>query len=270
MTVRRFFTSPGDSLLLSHDPIETALRTQHVMKKLGLSGSSDTIASLLTRLPLPYNAGRRIGGGETASLRPRGNAASFWLPVWWFPSEIATRRRLDNGDTEGMNTQAVRLALELEASGLYDPESGVWIDVLESRGIDTTTDDGVARVQAWLDGGNDRVLSELERTGPDVEFQGRSALDSALWLQRRLFHCAWHDGAESLLDVIDAALDENDITVVRPVAQIASTWFMGCEQWVERPFNPTLKGVLALRGQLRKIVDVYADANVELVTSLLV
>jgi hypothetical protein len=258
MSGRRFFTAPGDSLLLSHDPIEAALRTSRVMVRLGVRNGNHVIASPLTRLPLPDGAGHDVA------------AESLWLPFWWWPPSIAGWQQLDNGDFEGTNTRAVRLALELEASGLYDPVSGLWVDVLKPRGIDTTTEDGVSRIETWLRGGKDPTLSELERNGLDVAFQGRSALDSALWLQQRLFHCAWHDGAEALLDVVDTALSEKELSAVHPVSQIASVWFAGCSQWDDFTFHPTLKGVLTLRSKLRDIVDAYADANAGLVNALIV
>lgn len=262
MTDRTFFTEPGDSLLLSHDPIEAALRTQRVMHSLGVS---NVVASPLTRLPLPFNGGRLPESGRPRSINP----SSMWLPLWWLPRTTTALWLLDDGQTEGTNVMAVRLCLELEASGLYDPITGLWTDVLAPLGIDTTTEDGVRRIQKWLDGSFDEVLDILDEKGVEVSGQGRSILDSALWLQAPLYRCAWHDGALSLVDTLDEVLSVGELAAIRPIADVASTWFRGCDEWTDVAFKASLSSVLALREQLRTIVDSYADANIELVSALL-
>ncbi len=253
MTRRTFFTEPGDSLLLSHDPISAALRTQRVIHALG---TREVVASPLTRLPIPTN-------------KMNASAASLWLPFWWLSKDVIDPMTLDDGSMEGPNTRAVRLALILEDSGLYDPSTGLWTDVLASRGIDTTTQDGVDRVQAWLDGDDDEALSELDETGLQTPNYGRTMLESSAGLQDRLFRCVWHDGAVSLLDIVDEMLTEGELASVRPVADIAATWFQGSGHWEDRPFKASLQGVLALRTQLRELVDAYDDANASLVYALL-
>lgn len=267
---RRFFTKPGDSLLLSHDPIEAAIRTQRVIHTLGLD-ISDVVVSPLTRLPIPMNSGVLPRDGKPSSRpRPRDtNATSMWLPFWWLPSSASSRLELDNGQPENINTMAVRLALELEASNLYDPLTGLWVDVLEPLGIDTTDQDGIDRVEMWLEGGFDAVLNKLNDERIAVSSHGRSMLDSALWLQSRLYPVVWHDGADSLMETLDEILPSGEFDALEPIVDAASVWFRGCDEWSDDPFEESLEGALALRSRLQHVVEKYEGANENLVDALL-
>jgi hypothetical protein len=92
----------------------------------------------------------------------------MWHPLLWLPERLATRYTLLD-DTGGRSTEpddvwALRVCLEVQASGLYDADTGSWLDVLSLAGLDGDDPDTATRVGGWLDGRPDRVLDGLDLT----------------------------------------------------------------------------------------------------------
>ena len=133
----------------------------------------------------------------------------MWHPLLWLPDRLATRYTLvdDNGacSTEPDDIWCLRVCLELQAAGLYDPDTGSWLDVLSLAGLDGDDPDTAGRVDRWLTGGADPVLDRLDLTEhvdrpDDLDWALHAAIDELPAMRV----VSWVLTAQDLLDACDA------------------------------------------------------------------
>lgn len=126
---------------------------------------------------------------------------ALWHPLFWLPERV-WRRRTAGSQVEPDPVWAVRVCLEVQAAGLYEPDRG-WVDVLAGYGIDTADPDDMARVLTWLDGDPDPVLDGVDLSGSLVDDRGDWAADTATALVGDFQGRAWAVIADELLSYLD-------------------------------------------------------------------
>ncbi len=144
----------------------------------------------------------------------------MWHPLLWLPDRLATRYTLVDDDgvcsTEPNDIWCLRVCLELQASGLYDADTGTWLDVLSLAGLDSHDPDAARRVDRWLTGGIDPALDRLDlaehvdRTG-DPDWALHAAIDE-LPAMRVI---SWVLTAQDLLDACHALTTGRDGDLAR-------------------------------------------------------
>lgn len=212
---RPSLVTPGTPLLLCRDTIETAVRFRSFVEEAGIPEHL-VLTSTLCAVPLPVYT----NFGTFPDGRPRrrweGTRAEFmWHPLMWLPPRVAYRYNIDDPATgasriEDDDLYAIRLAFELTASGLYDPTTGTWLDILATVGIDIDDDLDLARVQDWLDGYPDEILDAIDLTD-HMDIEDRDwALESALALRDNLEHASWALIADDLLNLGDNTMGHAD------------------------------------------------------------
>lgn len=142
---------------------------------------------------------------ESAAPRRWSHLAleALWHPLFWLPDQLAHRRQL-YGTAEPDEEWAVRVCLELEAAGLYQPDRG-WLDVLAAHGIRTEDSADVARVRVWLTGQPDPVLDTVDLANFLVAGDDDWALDTAAGITGQLQGRAWALIADELIGFIAEA-----------------------------------------------------------------
>ncbi len=127
----------------------------------------DVYSTPLVSVPLPVYAGR-LDEGERRW--PGTNPALMWHPLMWLPPHLAEPYLLiEESDSfaepverlESTDEWAIRVAIELTASGMYDPDTAGWVDVLALHDIDIEEPGQLDRIQDWLDGKDDRGLDKI-------------------------------------------------------------------------------------------------------------
>ena len=240
MSLRRpFILEAGESLLVTNDPVRCLANHIGAAKAIGIE-QRDLIASRMSPMPIPVNGARPTQTAETG-LRKRiagVDPSMMWLPVLWLPERLLTRARYQfvDGDivvidehgyfagdpravtapvdgveinAESTDVWVIRIALELVHAGAYDVESGTWLDVLDTIGINVDELDDVRRVMRWMDSEADADLDELQATfmaiNPGVGGDGGPtwALTSALANYRHLLDATWALSSDKMLDVVD-------------------------------------------------------------------
>ena len=228
---RRFLLEPGQVLLMSESPVRNLMNHVGAARALGLT-QAQLSTSRLSPLPIPVNGGRSARR-RIDEVKP----AMMWLPLLWLPERLAQRVRFqfidgelfvldDDGyfagdphavsqpiaghtvSTETTDLWVIRVALELEASGVYDEETGTWTDVLDGVGLSVEDRRDVQRVRRWLEGGVDHVLDDLDESfmndGRHVP-EGESpswAIREALGGYQDLLNATWALGTNSMLNVV--------------------------------------------------------------------
>lgn len=227
--------NPGEPLLLARDPVESVIRFGQFSERSGID-TSELVASHTVAVPLPiwperWQKGARRWTGIRSEL--------MWHPLMWLPEHLANRVELPveaNGGRhhEGDDEWAIRVALEMTASGLYDNATGTWLDVLATVGIDVDQPRAQARVAAWLAGRPDTALDGIDLTNlmsdeDDPHWSSWAAVELAPVLLRY----SWALGADALLDVLDSLPAEIDqhgmgreaaVGVASTVATVGSAW----------------------------------------------
>lgn len=155
---RPYMTDPGESLFLAQSPILTALRFGSFVRDTGIPGN-DVLTSALCAVPLPnyrdFGTLRRWEGTRVEMM---------WHPLMWLPPSLArpqVKRDGDNEYHEPFDLWVVRLCIEMETAGLYEPETGTWVDVLSLAGLDIEEEMTQARLRRWLGGSRDDRLDAL-------------------------------------------------------------------------------------------------------------
>jgi hypothetical protein len=232
---RPFLLEAGEELLVTSDPVRCLTNYVSASKAIGLN-QSEFVASRMSSMPIPIDAGRPTVEGSRRR-REGINPLMMWLPVMWLPQRLTQRCRFHvvDGDvividpdsyfqgdphsvpapieglrlhTETSDAWVIRVALELTASDAYDAQSGTWLDVLDTVGINIDEVDDVARVQRWLNGDKDPDLDWLEDNYLDDGWQVPRdevpswALRAALATYPDLLDATWARGADSMLNII--------------------------------------------------------------------
>lgn len=246
---RPFVLEAGESLLVTNDPVRCLTNHVATANALGVT-QRDLSVSRISPMPLPINGGRPELGSSRRRIEGI-NPRSMWLPLMWLPPRLIERVQFHvvdgdlviidpNGhfagdprsvsaplpghkvETESTDIWTMRVALELDASGAYDADSGTWLDVLDTIGVNVDDVDDESRVQRWLEGGEDSELSELDASflsdTPGLD-QGEApswAFVSALSTYRELLNATWALSTDSMLDTVsdlcreleDGSIDE--------------------------------------------------------------
>ena len=235
---RACLTNPGEPLLLARDPIESVIRFGQFAEQSGID-MTELVASHTVAVPLPIWA----EPWPTGTRRWKGTRTELmWHPLMWLPRHLASRTDLpSNGDRqlrqESDDEWSVRVALEMTVSGLYDQDTGTWLDVLATVDIDIDRPDARARVAAWLAGRDDAALDRIDLTNlmtvpEDPHWSSWAAVELAPVLRRY----SWALGSDALIDVLDSLPSEigqhrmdRDVAmgVATTVATVGSTWIDG-------------------------------------------
>lgn len=159
---RTFLTRPGEHLLLPPQIMDIPTRHAEFIAYTGLS-PHDVVVSTMASIPLPLYPPGGFRGRRWEGVDP----VAMWLPLMWLPTRVALPYRTDDpasgtSSYETPDEWAARVALEVSASGLYDPETGQWTDVLAMHGIDISDPDAVERVGSWLAGSTDPILDGID------------------------------------------------------------------------------------------------------------
>ena len=203
---RAFILEPGESLLLASSSIEVALRfgMWERFSQLPVTAvvSNPVVATPLVEYP---------EHGHPARVWQQVNPAALWHPLFWLPDRVSGRYQIQAEDgtvsVEDDDTWAVRVCLELSMSGLYDAETGTWLDVLAMYGLDIDDPAILDRVRWWQAGDPDPVLDSIDLTEQvDVE-DTDWALESALAIIGDLRPASWAMLANDLLEKLDEIAD---------------------------------------------------------------
>lgn len=201
----------GEPLFVARDPMESALRFTMFSETTGI-GPDSLLASTLCATPLPIYPS---GWPENRRRWPGTNAEVMWHPLLWLPKRLAGRYRITRADgttaPESDDAWAVRIALELTFSGLYDDATGTWADVLSMYDIDLAMPEQLMRVQSWLDGAPDDALDAIDLSEhvdlPEDRAWAVAAADAML---PELRTTAWALAADSLLEAVDNLAERVD------------------------------------------------------------
>ncbi len=160
------FGTPGEPLVLFRgaDPVAFFERERWFQEVTGLSADR-IVSSPMCAVPLPVALRDDLGLLERWPSEM--NSDLLWLPLFWLPEIVLTRYLIENPNTreERMETDdewALRVASEMGAAGLYDPETGSWLDVLAAHGIDVEDPETALRLGGWLEGEPDPVLDNID------------------------------------------------------------------------------------------------------------
>jgi hypothetical protein len=170
--------------------------------------------SVLSSIPFPIYSQGQVGNQRRfADVAP----AKLWHPLFWLTENLRGLHRLiieDEGEglevLETEDMRAARLIFELNASGLYDSESGEWLDILATVGVDIDTQSGVDRVAAWQKGGADPALDNLtieHFTGPLEAADPDWSLTKVLDNFDPLIEAGWAINTDSLIGTLVAIRD---------------------------------------------------------------
>lgn len=199
---RRFLTEEGEALLLCHSAIDVLNRYDRWIRDSGIQ-PGDVASSHIVAVPLP-----RYSTIEPGHRRWKGAKPSImWHPLMWLPPRLANRTSVIAADgTELVEPEylwQIRVCLELTASGLYDPQSGTWLDILSTIGMDVTDAETRQRIQDWLDGNDDDGLDAIDLSFhldlPDIDWGMSLALD----IHTEVNNAAWALMANDLLSIAD-------------------------------------------------------------------
>lgn len=153
---RQLILDRGDELLLNDDVVEAGLRVHALAEATGIPADEFVFCPLVAT-PVPiYRRGQRFSTAKPEAL---------WHPLLWLPESVGLRLRLRQPDGSAVvenDTQwLTRVALELQHSGLYSTEHG-WVDILSLYGLDVNDPVDIARVEYWLNGGEDTTLDSID------------------------------------------------------------------------------------------------------------
>ena len=132
-----FLALPGENPFLEDSPRRRVERLDTFETLTGLARER-TLSAPPVRIPIPVRlkTDPRWAGVTPAALRN---------PLFWLPDATAYRR-----PDESNTTWAIRVMLDIEESGLYDRDTGLWTDVI--GGIITDSE-----IAAWQAGENNAV-----------------------------------------------------------------------------------------------------------------
>lgn len=257
-----FFGNPEEPLVLFRgaDPIAFFERERWFQEMTSLPADR-VVSSPLCAVPLPL--AQRDDLGLLKRWPNTMNPELLWLPLFWLPELVLTRFLIDNGvpGEERIETDdewALRVASEVSAARLYDPETGSWLDVLAAYGIDIDAPDTVLRLGAWLEGESDPVLDSIDlspmfamedENGEAIDLH-QEALQFALDATPLATTAQFASLAGRLLDRLQATVYEqaNLATRIEQVDEIASLSLM-------------LLGAAELPAPSEQVVDVVQDAR---------
>lgn len=120
----------------------------------------------------------------------------MWHPLFWLPVHLRERYLFSNeGDSEPVietdEMWMVRVALMVMSSGLYDIDTGGWVDVLALFGIDVDNSEDCERIQRWQDGAPDAALDSIDLSGYFTSDDYNHALEVSVMVIDELRPASW-------------------------------------------------------------------------------
>lgn len=231
---RRFLSEPGDQPLMTADPVDYIEKFEAFIDATGIA-TERVVALPLARFPLPVSVKTDAGTLERwSTIKPE----MMWHPLFWLPAHTALRYQYkafdpDTGvydeelEVESDEVWAIRVGLELVYSGMYDPITGTWLDVLAYHGIDADSPADQARIQRWQAGEPDPVLDGIDLSyafvkEDDPEWAFREAIEAG----DVLVPAQWGLTAEGLISAIEDQIelnpsDENRRKVIAVLGDVA-------------------------------------------------
>ena len=223
-------TEPGEPLEVASSVLRSAVRYRVFVTDTGIDPAW-VRPNPLCCVPLPtypdaWPAGRRRW--------PRVRAAMMWHPLLWLPDRLATRYTLVDDDdicsTEPDDIWCLRVCLELQAAGIYDADTGSWLDVLSLAGLDSRRRGHRAKGRQVAAGGADPVLDRLDLAEhvdrpDDLDWALHAAIDELPAMQV----ISWVLTAQDLLDACDALTPAAVTADLARVRRSASTIAMLAE-----------------------------------------
>lgn len=196
---RPFILEEGEQLLVTRDALIAASRLTDFVTDTGLAPEL-LVADPVTAIPLPIHA----RGQRFDDVHPH----ALWNPLFWLPEDIALRFRIRETDTAEPRPEtdaewAIRIAIELGGSGIYDPKDG-WLDVFALYGIDADDPADLEAIQAWQAGLPDERLDAIDLRQHVTFSQDNDAFQSAQELYPLLMAAQWGYTAASLLVAVEA------------------------------------------------------------------
>lgn len=159
---RHYLTKPGESLLMSLSAIDLTGRAEAYARDTGLPPEDIVLAPVVT-VPMPV----RVSDGADGVMPWEGDWRMLWHPLCWLPASAALRLVVEDemGESRGETDDewALRVALEMIATGLYDTDEG-WLDILAAAGLDLENPLDAGRVEAWAAGEADEQLDAIDLT----------------------------------------------------------------------------------------------------------
>jgi len=238
-----------ESLLLSAHARDTMQRAEVYVRDLSLDPDTDLFSDPIVTIPLPIYREDGARGPQFPSTVP----TACWHPLAWLPQAQALPASFVDDDgilvTESRAEWAMRLSLELHATGLYSPERG-WVDVLALYGIDVDTDAAKQRLAAWLDGAVDPILDRIDLSrffaATNTLMRPEWALDTATDMFPAYQAAAWSVAARTLLDDMDegrigaAGGTADDFEALLTVAAVAASYLHAVPELDELGGNDAL------------------------------
>lgn len=195
---RTFLLESGEQLLVTRDALIAAERLTDFVTESGIAPEL-TVADPVTAVPLPvHTRGQRFDDV---------NPTALWNPLFWLPESLALRVRIRENDTAEPRPEtdaewAIRIALELASSGLYDPATG-WVDVFALYSIDPDNPDDLEAIQAWQAGLPEERLDVIDLSKHVTFSANNEAFHSAQEMYPLLMSAQWAYTASSLLVAVE-------------------------------------------------------------------
>lgn len=222
---RRCETWPDQALLLNGDPFANRRSYAAFVEASGIAPEL-LLTSDVVSIPVPL---WQPDWAERGLKRWDGVRADFmWHPLMWLPERLRAPYRVIDADgttrPEPVDVYLARIAIEMSSSGIYDRETGSWLDLLAINGIDLSDKGDLQRVEDWLAGTPDTVLDtistdEFFAAETDPDWSAKVALD----LEPDLSGAEWALESQHALDVIDAMLATDGLSPDELIDALART-----------------------------------------------
>lgn len=178
--------TPGEALILPTSPVDRMVQGQQFISSLGLD-LVGMVDSPLVTLPIPrYDEPAPTPVDVDSELDEPDDPASdeqetsdsahpwakvrpemMWHPLLWLPPRLRERYAYQDDAAPVYETDdqwAIRVMTEMSARGMYDVDSGEWVDVLSMVDVDVDDNEDWMRVSEWLLG-----IPDDEIDGIDLE-----------------------------------------------------------------------------------------------------
>lgn len=264
---RPYMLVKGEQLTSPIDPFTALMRLTQFTTESGLSHGEPTM-SVVSAFPFPVNYPDEDGNTTPLPVNPE----LAWLPVFWLPDYLNSPFAYTDPETgedriESPEEWSVRVAMELEAAGFWDAETGTWLDVLkEYAHLDVDTEEGRAKIERWIAGDEpefgasilDAVEMQLDKTNPEDPFWASNlSPDMAI----ELGYANTARSAEALVEVIEAdgalveghpAIEEKDLADVAASQSVMYLRFRDMEM-------PTGSGAVKIHDYLSQVAEAYLE-----------
>lgn len=219
---RSFLTEAGESLLLARSAVGVAVKYGDFFQASGLT-DVEIISDPIVSVPFP-----RYAATDTSNEFPWSTVhpEMLWHPLFWLPTSVTERFVFDEDGEDGPIVESdemwlVRIALMVMSSGLYDVETGGWLDMLSTAGLDADNDEDCDRVARWQDGAADAALDAIDLSDYFTSEDRSHALETSIMVVDELRPASWSILAADLHSLC-AKADEMDRQEGNP-AHIYST-----------------------------------------------